>query len=195
MNIQIPITLLPSLLFLAFCIIPTIVILWIFKRQTARKKSPLNMDLLRSPGESLRDRIQDMTYDIILHLTQIPIFSLLFYSIITTQLISSDGKINLITLLIYLITVVVSVSYLIVKVLKLMKQRNHLRLGYDCELGVGQELNNRMREGFHVFHDFPADGFNIDHVLVGSTGVVTLRALWHRSRVPVARSMHWLFWA
>jgi hypothetical protein len=28
-----------------------------------------------------------------------------------------------------------------------------------------------MRDGFWVYHDFPADEFNIDHVVIGKTGV------------------------
>ena len=44
-------------------------------------------------------------------------------------------------------------------------------LGLDAELAVGQELNTLMFEGFRVFHDFPAENFNIDHIAVGPAGV------------------------
>ena len=71
-----------------------------------------------------------------------------------------------------------------------MKHRNHLRLGYDCELAVGLELNNRMRDGFHVFHDFPADGFNIDHVLIGSTGVFAVETK-GRAKSRVVENENW----
>ncbi len=190
MNIQVPLALLPSLLFMIFCFIPTFVILWIFKRQTAKKKSPLNVDLLRSPGESLKDQLQDITNDISMSLVQIPISSLLFYSIAVTQIISSEDKPNLLSLFICVATVVILVPYLIIRVLRLMKQRNHLRLGYECELAVGQELNNRMREGFYVFHDFPADEFNIDHVLVGATGVFAIETK-GRAKSRVAEKENW----
>lgn len=46
-----------------------------------------------------------------------------------------------------------------------------LRLGYECEVAVGQELDLLMRDGFQVFHDLPAEGFNIDHIVVGASGV------------------------
>ncbi|TVS21190.1 MAG: NERD domain-containing protein, partial [Planctomycetaceae bacterium] len=55
-----------------------------------------------------------------------------------------------------------------------MKRRRNMQLGYDCELAVAQELNALARKGYYVFHDVPADGFNIDHVTVGPTGVVAI---------------------
>ncbi|MFK5926733.1 MAG: nuclease-related domain-containing protein, partial [Desulfuromusa sp.] len=57
------------------------------------------------------------------------------------------------------------------KVYRLMTERNNCRLGLDAEIAVGQELNQLMFNGFRVYHDFPAENFNIDHIVVGSTGV------------------------
>lgn len=45
------------------------------------------------------------------------------------------------------------------------------RLGFTGERVVGEQLNQLLADGFHVFHDLPFDGFNIDHVIVGSAGV------------------------
>jgi hypothetical protein len=44
-------------------------------------------------------------------------------------------------------------------------------LGYEGEIAVGQELNQLMRDGYYVYHDFPAEKFNIDHIVVGASGV------------------------
>ena len=49
-----------------------------------------------------------------------------------------------------------------------------LRLGYDAELAMGQELDQLMRKGAAVFHDFRAEGFNVDHVLVAPNGVFAI---------------------
>ncbi len=46
-----------------------------------------------------------------------------------------------------------------------------LRLAYECELAVGQELDQLMRSGFRVFHDLQFQGFNVDHIVVGAAGV------------------------
>ena len=52
-----------------------------------------------------------------------------------------------------------------------MAERNTCRLELDAEMAVGQELNQLMGEGCRVYHDFPAENFNIDHIVVGPTGV------------------------
>ncbi|RYH61899.1 MAG: NERD domain-containing protein, partial [Alcaligenaceae bacterium] len=50
-------------------------------------------------------------------------------------------------------------------------KRDALKAGYDAELAVGQELDQLIRQGAYVFHDFPADHFNIDHVVIAPHGV------------------------
>ena len=71
---------------------------------------------------------------------------------------------------IYFLAVVGFLALSMRKLLKLGKRLDHLRAGYDAELAVGQELDQLMRHGARVFHDFPADKFNIDHVVIASTG-------------------------
>ncbi len=190
MNIQIPLSFLPTLLFVVLCIVPTFTILWIYKRQTAGKKSPLNTEMLRSPGQSLNEQIQELTFDILMYLFLLPICSVLIYSVFITEYFSSGKQFNLLTGSIYIGALVGTGAYLSIKVFRLLKHRNHLRLGYDCELAVGQELNNRLRDGFFVFHDFPADGFNIDHVLVGPTGVFAIETK-GRAKPRVAENDNW----
>lgn len=46
-----------------------------------------------------------------------------------------------------------------------------LKLGLDGEEAIGQELNHLMPLGFRVFHDIPCKDFNIDHVVVGVSGL------------------------
>ena len=36
---------------------------------------------------------------------------------------------------------------------------------------MGQELNQLLRDGYDVYHDFPAEKFNIDHIIIGAAGV------------------------
>lgn len=148
------------------------------------------MDMLRSPGESLNEQIQDLTFDILMYLFLIPTCSVLIYSMIITEYFSSGNQVNIIISLSYFVTIVGGGSYLTTRVFKLFKHRNHLRLGYDCELAVGQELIDRARDGFFVFHDFPAEGFNIDHILVGATGVFAIETK-GRSKSRVAENENW----
>jgi hypothetical protein len=38
-------------------------------------------------------------------------------------------------------------------------------------MAVAEELNKLMFNGYHVYDDFPAEKFNIDHILIGPGGV------------------------
>jgi hypothetical protein len=49
-----------------------------------------------------------------------------------------------------------------------------LRQGIEGEKAVGQFLDRLRGDGYHVFHDVQGDGFNIDHVLIGTAGVFTV---------------------
>lgn len=62
-------------------------------------------------------------------------------------------------------------GYFAYRLAKLLKQRHNLSLGLDCERAVGQELIQLMLDGFRVYHDFPAVELNIDHVVIGQSGV------------------------
>jgi hypothetical protein len=124
--------------------------------------------MLRSPGESLWEQIEDKKLDIDTHLTMVAIVPLMLY---ISYLQSSKTIVNAAILLIVGVLTTSIVAY---KLINLIKAKNKLSLGYDAELSVGQELNALMRDGYYVFHDFPAENYNIDHVVVGPTGVFAI---------------------
>jgi hypothetical protein len=48
---------------------------------------------------------------------------------------------------------------------------------------VGEELNQLLRDGCNVFHDFPADPkWNIDHIIVAPSGVYVVETKTRRKR-------------
>ena len=53
----------------------------------------------------------------------------------------------------------------------LLRERRQYQLGFQGERYVAEELNQLLADGFDVFHDVPFDNYNIDHVVLGSTGV------------------------
>lgn len=57
---------------------------------------------------------------------------------------------------------------------KLRPRLKALRLGIEGEKVVGQFLERLRLQGYDVFHDILAPGFNIDHVLIGPAGVFTV---------------------
>jgi hypothetical protein len=60
------------------------------------------------------------------------------------------------------------------RLLVLRSQIRNARLGLKGEKVVGQCLEQLRAKGYQVFHDIPGDGFNVDHVLVGSGGVFVI---------------------
>lgn len=56
---------------------------------------------------------------------------------------------------------------------KFSRIRN-IKLGRDGERDVGQFLERLRENGAKIFHDIPGDGFNLDHVVVHSSGVYVI---------------------
>ncbi|MFZ0612792.1 MAG: nuclease-related domain-containing protein [Desulfobacterales bacterium] len=55
-----------------------------------------------------------------------------------------------------------------------VEERRDVRVQYEGEAAVGQELNRLMLEGYCVYHDFQGDDFRIDHILVGPKGIFAI---------------------
>ncbi len=72
------------------------------------------------------------------------------------------------------------------RVTRLLKDYQNLQLGFRGERLVGEQLNQLLARGFHVFHDVPFDGFNIDHVVVGAPGVFAIETKTRRKRRTAA---------
>ena len=151
--------------------IPVGIVRLLRRRENSKKRSPLSRNLLRSPGESLRKKCDDLIWNIAVDLTLLPLLPLLLYATHLTQSYllnqaETGFRIGLtvgLSLIIFL--------FLAFKLVKKLMRVWKLRLGYEAEQAMGQELDQLMRHGAVVFHDLPADGFNIDHIAVTPKGV------------------------
>ena len=65
----------------------------------------------------------------------------------------------------------------LMRLARLMRDRRNLRLDYDGRVAVVRALSALSPEGYRVYHDVPAEGFTIDHVLVGKKGVFALETI------------------
>lgn len=171
---QLIITLIPAILVLGSMSIVAFPSLWLSRLKTRGKRSPLTRDLLRSPGDSLRQQIDEINIDIDAYLLVSVIIPLSFYAIFLTQLHFDNIRNPVLVAALYGIAAIVCECFVIVKLTKAFTRRNQLRLGLDAEAAIGQELNQLMLDGYRVYHDFQADGFNIDHIIVGENGVFAI---------------------
>lgn len=48
---------------------------------------------------------------------------------------------------------------------------SHCKARRDCERAVGQFLEGLREGGARIFHDVPAEGFNLDHVVISKHGI------------------------
>ncbi|MEE4254583.1 MAG: nuclease-related domain-containing protein [Desulfuromusa sp.] len=162
----------PAALYLLGVFSFTFPLVWLQKRKQNGKKSPLNGHLLRSPGTSLQRRIEDLNLDIMAYTAIFPTLPLLGYSLyLPLKHAQKDTTLNVSLIIIVIFAVLLWFSF---KVFRLVTERNTCRLELDAEKAVGQELNQLMADGCRVYHDFPAEDFNIDHIVVGPTGVFTV---------------------
>ncbi|MFZ7128175.1 MAG: nuclease-related domain-containing protein [Desulfobacterales bacterium] len=69
---------------------------------------------------------------------------------------------------------IVCFGYALFRFLGLLKKRRKTRSRYEGEVMVEQALSRLLLAGYQVFHGFKADGFAIDHVVVGEKGVFAL---------------------
>lgn len=139
-----------------------------------KRRSPFTDIFLRSPGESLRGQIEDINVDLNMNLFSVFMVPVIFYSAVLTQAYFGGKAISVSSVWFSILIVAAFEAYFIYKLVMLFSKRRKFRLGYEGELAVGQELNQLLRDGYYVYHDFPADKFNIDHVIVGSAGVYAI---------------------
>jgi hypothetical protein len=149
-------------------------VLAVAKKKDEKRINPLTKSLRRPPGGHLSRQLVGLYFDLaaILGLLALPIaLSAAIYLFQSHVLHKPDTVIRL------TMSGLFAIAILFFSIRKLIHIRNHiqvLRLGYECELAVGQELDQLMRVGFQVFHDIPADNFNIDHLVVGPSGVIVV---------------------
>lgn len=150
-------------------------LLYFFNLRKKRRKSPLTRELLRSPGESLRIESENLTLDIVFYFMMLFLFPIMIFSTYLSQVYFGAVRENSVIIGMYAFVALVSIGLCSYKLWKLLKERNNYQLGLDCEIAVGQELNQLMLEGCKVFHDFPVEEFNkkfnIDHIVVSPKGV------------------------
>jgi hypothetical protein len=147
-----------------------VMLVWL--RTEARKRhNPLSRDLLRSPGQSLRDELRDVDFEILEYFVRITVVPIALYAILLSFWIEKGEAPGAITSLSFGAVVVAVIAFTCWKVLGLLRRRRNLLLGYEAEVATAEELNQLGRQGFWVFHDVPAEKSNIDHVVVGAGGI------------------------
>lgn len=152
---------------------------WRKRLARQRRRSPLTAGLLRTPGHALREQLEEMRVGVALDLALLLFFPAFLLAFFYLQTMLSGSAISMRIHAIALVGVSGFSAYQTRKMWRCSVQMDKLRLGLDAELAVGQELEQLMREGAAVFHDLPAEKFNIDHVVIAPQGVFAVETKGH----------------
>ena len=143
-----------------------------FRSKTFKdRKKPVGEKMLRSSGHSLFEKVEVLMDRMNLLFLLVGLLPILLVQIIGSpmaELVLSQTNQFLIVLLSFVLGVCIA-YFISTRLLTL----SHNLLGLKGERLVGEMLNELMKDGFDVFHDFPLepDGKspNIDHMWSGQT--------------------------
>ena len=136
-------------------------------RKKPIKRSPLKAPALRNPGQSLDEEIRRlMVEDFTYHLFMAGVFFVIVLTECVRWLNNSPPSPTL-----YTLVAAPFIVYAGRKAFLAKRKIRNLKQGREGEKAVGQYLDRLRGEGYQIFHDLVADGFNLDHVLVGPSGV------------------------
>ena len=147
---------------------------WRKKTTRAQRRSPLTSHLLRPPGHTLRQQYEETRLDLMGDAFNLGVLPSYLLGSLYLQTLFSKQPMPVWLLAVVALLAIGGSSYGLVRMWRRSKKLDQLRLGLDAELATGQELDQLMRHGAVVFHDFPADGFNIDHIVIAPEGVLAV---------------------
>ncbi len=134
------------------------------------KRSPIKEKPLHNPGDSLEQELDHVFEEQAIPLIFFGVFALILVGLEWWRWFSKIPPNPVATT----IGGVIAIGYAVFKLAKLRPAIRSLRLGLEGERYVGQSLEQLRGMGCHVFHDIPADGFNVDHVVLSTQGLFVI---------------------
>ncbi len=135
-----------------------------------KTRSPLKDKPLRLPGQSVAEQRASLLEDTL----GTPLILALFFVVFAGMewwRYYANAKFSP---FLFSLAASVFVLYAIFRVMRALPKLRALRQAMEGEQAVGQFLERLREEGFQVFHDVIGAGFNVDHVLIGPSGVYTV---------------------
>lgn len=162
-----------------FALVLGCLLLWRAWRGLDKRRSPLTIKVRNLPGEQLRKQIakHDDGYGeaAALAVSVGPIFLSGWLMIRISRSIDDWSKVQLGSGDWLLIAAALGMlAWTVWRMISHGNQLRHFRQGLEAELAVAQCLTPLIAEGGLVFHDFPADRFNIDHIVIGRSAVFAI---------------------
>lgn len=176
-------------LIMAAVVLIAIIAVEIFRYRIARKgrRSPFTPQIVRSPGQSLLKRLDALNGEISIQAAAFVALPITIYAAHLSYLYFGKHPFHWTGAMAAGIVAIVFMGYTLFKLLGFLDERRNVRLGCEGEMIVGQALNMLMLKGYRVYHDFPADTFTIDHIVVGEKGVFAVETKTRSRRTTTDR--------
>ncbi|MGH8073238.1 MAG: nuclease-related domain-containing protein [Lysobacter sp.] len=169
------------LILIAAILLPALIVIgmlfvWRFIRRRDRRKSPLTFNVLNLPGEGLRRSIEK--HDEGFH-EKSAVAMLVGPVVLAAWLLARMDRVvkdwSLIQFgvgdAIFALVGLAMLAWSAWGLIHHASQRRKYVQGRAAELAVAQCLMPLMADGALVYHDLPADNFNIDHIVIGQGAV------------------------
>ncbi|MDO5506677.1 MAG: nuclease-related domain-containing protein [Pseudoxanthomonas suwonensis] len=158
--------------FLSMLIVVAVVLGYRLASRTKQRRSPLaGKQLGHVPGQQLQQRIDKHTDDMD-HGLQVMMLALplLFMVWVTGKMDWATVRVGAGEVL-YVVGWVLFFGFGFLLFRRSHRLREQAKDGLLAERVTGMQLNRLMARGCIVMHDLPADGFNIDHVVISPRGI------------------------
>jgi len=142
-----------------------------------QRRDPFTTEFLRPAGYSLQRRVDALQLNLALTFGFGLAAPLWFYSVWLSA--GSWASAPSWTAGLYIFMAAISFLFFLTRTVLAYRTMSQVRLALDGEAASGQELDRLMRFGARVFHDMPAEEFNLNHVVVSAAGVMAVESLAH----------------
>lgn len=135
-----------------------------------KKHSPIKNKPLNNPAQSLEKRRSEILDDKLMPLLVMAAMMLAMTFLEWMRYFNPKSPNPIIWSLMTLIFII----YVIWRIWRFWPELRNLKLGIEGEKAVGQYLDKLREKGYQVFHDLQGEGFNVDHAIIGPTGVYSV---------------------
>jgi hypothetical protein len=160
--------------------------LWLGRNTRRRERPPVAPKLLRGPGESLRWRLQRLDDALLLHAFGAAFLPMGVFVGGLMLALSATGRDRDVIMIGAFALFVVTLYFCGRWMLDKITLRRDCHLGLLGEKIVAEAIAPLTVDGGRIFHDVPAGAFNLDHVIVGPTGVFALETKTRRAGPALA---------
>ena len=176
-----------NLVFMAIPVICTVVPLacvfgYLKREEIKDRRSPLVDDVLRLPGTSLALELRDKGFDLLgFYFVSVGVPAMAMLMLLQSWIDPEKVRLNFLAV-VAILMICFSVIWSGWKTWRCIQQIAALRRGIEGEQATAQLLSPLLAQGWTMLHDLPFKRGNIDHVLVGPTGVYAVETKYRSKR-------------